>query len=326
MFEDEQKQQNTPSNPPRGNAEPEDMFSETDAAPADQSVKKAPPPPNIDEVAVPEGGDRGPQLADMPPNLSRVSAPPPSAPKNRNSEPVVDIFEDIDPERTAQKPLPSQAPQPSRPAPTPPAPSRPQTPAQQAAASRQPTPQAPQLSQTPPDRQEPNVETAPRGFVEKKKPLLRSKELVIIIVAIIGAAAVVAAGFFVYTMIKNGENIAEEGSGAENAMTGEGNTNLSGQQNTAIAGNESPEPTATAPVDTDQDSDGLLDSEERLYGTDINNPDTDGDGLTDRDEIRVYGTDPLNPDTDGDGYSDGDELKNRFNPKGPGRLPGPGGS
>ena len=40
-------------------------------------------------------------------------------------------------------------------------------------------------------------------------------------------------------------------------------------------------------------------------GTEV---DTDGDGLSDFDEVYVYGTDPLNPDTDGDGCSDGDEV------------------
>jgi PKD repeat protein len=35
--------------------------------------------------------------------------------------------------------------------------------------------------------------------------------------------------------------------------------------------------------------------------------DSDGDGLTDRDEIQVYGTDPTLADSDGDGLGDGDE-------------------
>lgn len=48
--------------------------------------------------------------------------------------------------------------------------------------------------------------------------------------------------------------------------------------------------------------------------------DTDGDGLTDLEEINIYKTHYLFPDTDGDGYNDGDEVKNGFNPKGEGRL------
>ena len=65
----------------------------------------------------------------------------------------------------------------------------------------------------------------------------------------------------------------------------------------------------TDPYKWDTDGDGLSDGEEVLiYGTDPLNPDTDGDGLTDWQEVRVYGTDPLNPDTDGDGLSDFDEV------------------
>lgn len=36
--------------------------------------------------------------------------------------------------------------------------------------------------------------------------------------------------------------------------------------------------------------------------------DSDGDGLTDDDEINIHGTDPNNPDTDGDGFNDGVEV------------------
>lgn len=48
--------------------------------------------------------------------------------------------------------------------------------------------------------------------------------------------------------------------------------------------------------------------------------DSDGDGLTDFAEINIYNTDPNNPDTDGDGYLDGEEVKNGFNPRGEGLL------
>jgi len=47
------------------------------------------------------------------------------------------------------------------------------------------------------------------------------------------------------------------------------------------------------------------------------NPDLDGDGITNDDEINIYGTDPNNPDTDGDGVNDGDEIANGSDPLDP---------
>ncbi len=47
--------------------------------------------------------------------------------------------------------------------------------------------------------------------------------------------------------------------------------------------------------------------------------DSDNDGLADELE-KIYGTDLNNPDTDGDGFKDGEEVKNGYNPKGPGKL------
>jgi|GEM_PF-5932909 len=45
--------------------------------------------------------------------------------------------------------------------------------------------------------------------------------------------------------------------------------------------------------------------------------DTDGDGLSDWDELNIYNTNATNPDTDGDGVSDGDEVNNGTNPLDP---------
>lgn len=70
----------------------------------------------------------------------------------------------------------------------------------------------------------------------------------------------------------------------------------------------------------DSDGDGLNDAEEENLGTNKYNMDSDDDGLSDYEEIKIYLTDPNNPDTDGDTYTDGSEVKNGYNPKGPGRL------
>jgi hypothetical protein len=100
---------------------------------------------------------------------------------------------------------------------------------------------------------------------------------------------------------------------------------------------------AVTDLTDDPDEDGLTNDQELQAGTDQNNPDTDGDGLNDGDELRIYRTDPKkfdtdgdglfdndeiqtwktnpnNADSDGDGYQDGAEVQGGYNPLGPGRL------
>jgi hypothetical protein len=48
--------------------------------------------------------------------------------------------------------------------------------------------------------------------------------------------------------------------------------------------------------------------------------DSDSDGLSDWEEENIYFTDLNNPDTDGDGYLDGIEVQGGYNPKGSGAL------
>ncbi len=64
----------------------------------------------------------------------------------------------------------------------------------------------------------------------------------------------------------------------------------------------------TSPVNSDTDGDGISDGNEvNVTGTNPTNKDTDLDGLADGMELAL-GTSPLNPDSDGDGYSDGIEV------------------
>jgi hypothetical protein len=67
----------------------------------------------------------------------------------------------------------------------------------------------------------------------------------------------------------------------------------------------------------DPDHDGLNNLQEFQHGTDPHNPDTDGDGLSDGDEVFKYHTNPLLADTDGDGIPDGVEVTTGTDPLDP---------
>ncbi len=68
----------------------------------------------------------------------------------------------------------------------------------------------------------------------------------------------------------------------------------------------------------DWDNDGLTNAEEQAAGTDMNNPDTDNDGLPDGWEV-TYGLNPnsagdANADPDGDGLTNSQEYASGTNP------------
>ena len=65
----------------------------------------------------------------------------------------------------------------------------------------------------------------------------------------------------------------------------------------------------TDATDADTDGDLLSDGDEVLtHTTDPLDDDTDADGLVDGDEVLTHTTDPLDDDTDADGLTDGDEV------------------
>jgi outer membrane protein OmpA-like peptidoglycan-associated protein len=68
-------------------------------------------------------------------------------------------------------------------------------------------------------------------------------------------------------------------------------------------------PPVLADPELDSDGDGLSNRDEReKYFTNPDSADTDGDNLTDREELQRYESSPNNADTDGDSLSDGSEA------------------
>lgn len=71
----------------------------------------------------------------------------------------------------------------------------------------------------------------------------------------------------------------------------------------------------TDDIGFDWDDDGLTNEAEFILGTDPANPDTDGDGRLDGEEVLEEPlTDPFDPDTDDGGVSDGDEVDDGTDP------------
>jgi len=67
----------------------------------------------------------------------------------------------------------------------------------------------------------------------------------------------------------------------------------------------------------DDDNDGLCNAAEANLDTNPDVKDTDGDGLTDGEEVLDYETNPLDPDTDDGGVTDGEEVLDGTDPLDP---------
>ncbi len=110
---------------------------------------------------------------------------------------------------------------------------------------------------------------------------------------------------------------------------GTGDQNDSDADNDGLS-NEEESNTGTSPTNPDTDNDGVNDGVDdfpldNFEWHDADNDgvgdnsdlDADGDGISNEEEIKTYGTSPLNPDSDNDGIKDKQELENKTNPNKP---------
>ena len=157
-----------------------------------------------------------------------------------------------------------------------------------------------------------------------------------IIIAAVGIILVIAAAWAAYAFIFTDE---EQPGADQTPPASNEQANMPSENNTVVF----PEEEEEIITDKDDDADGLTNAEELILATNPNNPDTDDDGLFDREEVKTYRTDPLSPDTDNDGlfdrleifvwgtgvldpdtdkdgYLDGVEIENGYNPLGEGLL------
>lgn len=142
---------------------------------------------------------------------------------------------------------------------------------------------------------------------------------------ILGLALLLAAvlGVIVFVWQSKGKG-STQSAGVQSSTTAVSSTGSAQPTETpAVISNARVRPKHVARPVSDQDKDGLFDEDERKQGTDPTKADTDGDGLSDFDELIIYSTDPKQADTDGDTFLDGDEIRGGYDPhsKAPKQLP-----
>lgn len=168
--------------------------------------------------------------------------------------------------------------------------------------------------------------TAPSAsapMVEEGHPVVSAK---VVLIAIIVMGAIGATVAIALSLMSRPESLVPPA--VIDGTSGTGNSDLNesalddeeGKGDEDAVVDELPVVDPAPEVVIDSDGDGLSDDTEKELGTLPENPDSDADGLGDREEAQVYNTDPLNPDTDGDTYLDGAEVQGGYNPNGAGKL------
>lgn len=306
MFDDHTPQGGgaVPPNLPIG--EPEDIFAGVDTTP-DSPIEEAPAPAVMDAPATP-------------PAKTALSAGILKPKDNAAPAPELFALREPAPVPTAAPSTPAPA---AAPAPAPVAPAPVPAPAPLPGAPMQPLP-----SHTLPS-------DAPEMYAVKEPRA--SKGIITAIVIVIVVLVLGGGGVFVYNQFVAGSSTAEVPANLDASLEGDttsSDTEFFDDLDTTDADSvDTIDTTAdiNVPVSTDEsdilfgepvdtDADGLDDEREADLGTDESHWDTDGDELSDGDEVIIWKTDPLNPDSDGDGFKDGAEIKNGYSPTGPGKI------
>jgi len=151
------------------------------------------------------------------------------------------------------------------------------------------------------------------------------KNILVLLIVLLGLLGLIGGGWWVYKFVFSQPAESQINNNQDTPGTGAANSEYlipAEQESEANIDNNQPNDNQAEVLipETDSDSDGLSDIREAQLGTDPNQADTDGDGLTDKTEVDIYDTDPLNPDTDSDGYNDGREVANGYDPTRPGEA------
>jgi hypothetical protein len=330
MFDDHTTSSSgqVPSNLPLG--EPEDIFSGTEQNDAPVASQPLEPPAAAPVADLQASAPALPVLEKMPSAEEPVDASVPQAsaldagvlkPKGvpqAEEEPIDDMFEqtDVAPPPavpTAMPPVAAEVPVAVVPPPIE------QAPLQQSQQVQAPAPFQPQSEsdiQIPPPLPQDDM-------YDLKEPSL-SRGIMTVIIIIVVLIILGGGGWWIYSSFiaspKDSRDIFE-------TTTFPTDVNVPTPEQKVV---ETPDiqPTVVESVDDsvlfgepiDSDGDGLDDIREAGINTDPNNWDSDGDDLSDGDEVVIWKTNPLNPDTDGDTYLDGAEVKAGYSPSGPGRI------
>lgn len=214
-------------------------------------------------------------------NLNQQTPPPPPPP----ARPVEDMFASTEALGSSRPVMPQPTPVSSRPA---------------------VSVQEHVMNSMVPDKEEIAELTGSKSFSNKQK-------IILLIVAILVVCGLGAGGYFLYT------NISTVVGGNENTNKVVNNSVLP-----VLNKNVNKVLNANTPVVVNTNTNAIANANVNKINTNLNTntvviKDTDNDGLSDTLEV-TWGTDMRNPDTDGDGFKDGDEVKNGYNPLGAGKF------